>query len=79
MPTTMPVFFSALPAGTFTTHLHSICNGSQNFHVTVLDNLVVGASGSGSIEVPSGYFGRGLCVIVYANAALTRVLTTRSI
>ncbi len=74
----MPVFFSG-PAGTYTTHLHSVCNGSQKFHVVVLDNLVIGASGSGSIDVPSGYFGRGLCVIVYANAALTRVLTTRAI
>ena len=75
----MPVFFSGLPAGTYATHLHSACNGSQNFHVTVLDSVVVGASGSGSIAVPSGYFGRGLCVIVYANPALTRVLTTRAI
>jgi hypothetical protein len=61
------------------THLHSICNGGQAFHITVLPNLGVRAGGAGAISVPSSYFGRGLCVIVYANVNLTRVLTTRRI
>jgi hypothetical protein len=61
------------------THLHSQCNGSQSFHILVLQSLRVAMSGSGSIEVPRGYFGRGLCVIVYANSALSTVLTTRAI
>ena len=73
------MFFSGLPAGTYVTHLHSACNGSQTFHITVLQSLAVGGGGSGSIEVPSSYFGRGLCVIVYANASLTSVLTTQHI
>lgn len=73
------MFFSGLPAGDYPTHLHSACNGSQAFHITVLDTLDVGAGGSGSVAVPSSYFGRGLCVIVYANASLSRVLTTQRI
>jgi hypothetical protein len=73
------VFFSGLPAGTFPTHLHSQCSGAQTFHIVVLGSLVVGSSGAGAIEVPSGYFGRGLCVIVYANSSLSRVLTTQRI
>jgi hypothetical protein len=35
--------------------------------------------GSGSIEIPRSYFGRGLCVIVYANTSLSRALATRAI
>jgi len=78
-PATRQVFFSALPAGRYITHLHSICSGAQNFHITVLQTLVIAAGGTGSISVSSAYFGRGLCVIVYANASLSRVLTTRRI
>lgn len=78
-PATRAVDFSGLPAGSYVTHLHSICNGSQNFHITVLGTLVVGGGGTGSISVSSGYFGRGLCVIVYADPALTRVLATQTI
>ena len=74
----MPVVFTGLPAGTYPVHLHSACNGSQQFHITVLQSLVV-SGGSGSIAVPSGYFGRGLCVIVYTSPSLARVLTTRHI
>jgi len=50
----------------------------QQFHITVLQSLVVTAGG-GAIEVPAGYFGRGLCVIVYSSPSLTSVLTTRRI
>ena len=78
-PATRTVAFSGLPAGTYITHLHSACNGSQNFHVTVLQSLQISGSGTGSVTVPSSYFGRGLCVIVYANSSLTSVLTTRRI
>jgi hypothetical protein len=73
------VYFSGLPAGTFPTHLHSQCSGAQTFHVTVLQSLVVNGAGAGAIAVPSGYFGRGLCVIVYTNSTLSRVLTTQPI
>jgi hypothetical protein len=74
----MPVTFTGLPDGSYVTHLHSTCSGAQNFHVTVLQTLVVHGR-SGTIEVSSGYFGRGLCVIVYASPSLTSVLTTRRI
>jgi len=73
------VAFFGQPAGTYPVHLHSACNGTQKFHLTVLQGLSVGGDGSGSIEVPSSYFGRGMCVIVYTNTALSRVLTTREI
>ena len=75
----MPVYFTGLPRGTYATHLHSACSGRQSFHILVLESLAVGTRGAGAIQVPSSYFGRGLCVIVYANASLTRVLTTRII
>lgn len=78
-PASIPVLFSALPVGRYVTHLHSICNGSASFHITVLPTLIIGGGGTGSILVPRGYFGRGLCVVVYANASLSRVLTTQPI
>src|SRR5690348_4691216 len=77
-PSAYPVAFSGLPNGTYPVHLHSACNGSQQFHITVLQSLVV-RQGAGAISVPAGYFGRGLCVIVYSSPALARVLTTRRI
>lgn len=60
-------------------HLHSRCNGNQAFHITALQSLRIANGGSGTIEIPRSYFGRGLCVIVYSNAALSMVLTTREI
>lgn len=77
-PSAYPVVFSGLPNGTYPVHLHSACSGSQQFHITVLQSLVV-RQGAGGISVPAGYFGRDLCVIVYSSPALTRVLTTRRI
>jgi hypothetical protein len=74
----MPVVFSGLRNGTYPVHLHSVCSGMQQFHITVLQSLVV-TGGAGAVEVPSGYFGRGLCVIVYSSPSLTSVLTTRRI
>ena len=73
------VTFSGLPMGTFPVHLHSVCNGSQSFHIAVMQSLVVDSSGQGSISVESSNFGRGRCLIVYTTPALTSVLTTRSI
>jgi superoxide dismutase, Cu-Zn family len=78
-PATRTVSFSGLPMGSFAVHLHSVCNGSQNFHITVLGTLVVNSDGQGTISVPSGYFDRGLCVIVYGNAALSTVIATKTI
>jgi hypothetical protein len=74
----MPVVFSGLRNGTYPVHLHSVCSGLQEFHITVLQSLVV-TGGAGAVVVPSGYFGRGLCVIVYSSPSLTSVLTTRRI
>ena len=78
-PSSVAVNFSGLPAGTYPVHLHSRCNGSQAFHITVLESLQVGSGGAGTIDVPSSYFDRGLCVIVYASSSLAAVLTTRAI
>jgi hypothetical protein len=77
-PSSLPVTFTGLPNGAYPAHLHSICSGAQSFHITVLQSLVVRGE-SGAIQVPSGYFGRGLCVIVYGSPSLTSVLATKRI
>src|SRR5438874_3778719 len=79
VPASLAVNFSGLPAGTYPVHLHSRCNGSQAFHITVLETLQVGSGGAGTIDVPSSYFDRGLCVIVYTSSSLAAVLITRAI
>ena len=71
--------FSGLPGGTYPVHVHSRCNGNQAFHIITIESLRVNSGGGGSIEVPRGYFGRGLCLIVYGNPSLSAVLTTRPI
>ncbi|HEV2217747.1 MAG TPA: hypothetical protein VGV88_09245 [Candidatus Dormibacteraeota bacterium] len=76
---TVPVTFTGLRAGIYPTHLHSRCSGSASFHITVLQTLVVGANGAGTIQVPSSYFGRGLCVIVYSGSSLTKVVAARAV
>jgi hypothetical protein len=60
-------------------HLHSRCSGAQEFHIAVLQSLAINSAGSGAIEVPRGYFGRGLCVIVYGSPQLATVIATRQI
>jgi hypothetical protein len=75
----LAVHFSGLPAGTYPVHVHSRCSGNQAFHIVVVQSLRVSSAGAGSIEVPRGYAGRGLCLIVYANPGLSAVLTTRPI
>jgi hypothetical protein len=54
-------------------------NGSQGFHITVLNNLRIASNGTGSIYVSNSYLGRGLCLIVYTSPSLSAVLTTRPI
>jgi hypothetical protein len=78
-PDFLPVSFSGLRPGSYPVHLHTICNGTQSFHITVLGTLGVSAGGSGSIQVASGYFNRGWCVIVYSSGSLAALLTTRPI
>jgi hypothetical protein len=78
-PTTIAVSFRGLPEGTYPVHVHAICSGRQNFHITVVQSLGVGSGGAGTIGVPSSYFGRGLCLIVYTSPSLSAVLTTRRI
>ena len=78
-PDTVSVTFTGLQAGSYPAHLHSRCSGSASFHITVLQTLVVGANGDGTIQVPSSYFGRGLCVIVYSGSSLTKVVATRAV
>jgi hypothetical protein len=78
-PSMVAVAFSGLHGGTYPVHLHSRCSGSQSFHLTVLETLQITSAGTGSIYVPSSYFGRGLCLIVYTSRSLSAVLTTRQI
>lgn len=78
-PAETMVAFAGLPAGLYPTHLHAVCSGKRAFHLTVLPSLRIGADGVGRIQVPTSYFGRGLCLIVYSSPALARVLTTRRI
>jgi len=73
------VKFSGLRGGTYPVHLHSRCNGSQSFHITVIANLRITSNGTGSIYVSISYFGRGRCLIVYTSRSLSAVLTTRPI
>jgi hypothetical protein len=47
--------------------------------IAVMPTLFVSSSGSGSIEVPSSAFGHGWCLVVYSNASLAAVLTTRAV
>jgi hypothetical protein len=74
-----PVFFSHLPPGTYQVHLHAICNGSQGYHLAYLPDLVVGPTHSGQLTVPTADFGRGWCVIVYADSVRNIVLVTQPI
>ena len=76
---TTVVALTGLPMGMYPVHLHSACNGSQGFHITVEQSLVVNASGRGKIVVNTSSFGRGLCLIVYSSSSLTRVLKYRRI
>ena len=73
------VFFSGLARGVYPTDLHSQCSGAQAFHLLVLNSLVVGSNGAGSVTVPTSYTGRGFCVIVYSSPSLSAVLTTRRV
>jgi hypothetical protein len=77
-PSSTSVTFAGLPNGSYVAHLHSICNGAQSFHITVLQELTV-RGGTGTIQVPSGYFGRGLCVIVYGTPSLATVIAVKRI
>jgi hypothetical protein len=78
-PSTRTVGFSHLSPGTYAVHLHSICNGQQNYHLAYLPNLTVGSAHTGSISVPARDFGRGWCVIVYSDATRNVVLVTQPI
>ena len=72
------VGFTGLASGSYPAHVHAICNGRQRYHIAYLPDLSV-AAGSGALEVPTAYFGKGWCVIVYANRAATAVAAYRSI
>lgn len=78
-PATVAVAFSGMRPGTYPVHLHSRCDGRQNFHIAILSSLQVTSAGHGAISVPGSYFGRGLCLIVYTSPTLYAVLTTRPI
>jgi hypothetical protein len=73
------VNFGGLAPGIYPVHLHRVCNGGQGYHLAYLPYLSVSAAGSGGIAVPARDFGRGWCVIVYANRAATVVAAVRPI
>jgi hypothetical protein len=79
LPPELPVAFSHLPPGTYTVHLHAICNGRQSFHLAYLPDLLVGPDHTGQVLVPTADFGRGHCVIVYADPVRNIVLVTQPI
>jgi hypothetical protein len=78
-PAVVAVTFSGLPRGAYPVHVHSRCNGSQAFHIITVGELQIASTGTGAVGVPRGYFGRGLCLIVYTSPSLSAVLTTRPI
>jgi len=78
-PVTIEIGFVGLPSGTYPVHLHSACNGSQAFHIAVVASLLIGNGGTGAIDISTADTGRGWCLIVYTNASLSRVLTTRPV
>ena len=71
------VVFTGLASGSYPAHLHAICNGRQRYHIAYLPDLSVAAAGSGALEVPAAYFGKGWCVVVYADRAATAVAAHR--
>jgi hypothetical protein len=78
-PAFIVVSFSGLMTGTYPVHLHSACNGSQSFHIAVVQSLTINQGGRGSISVASSSFGRGLCLIVYGSSMLRTVVAVRRI
>jgi hypothetical protein len=73
------VGFNGLAPGLYPVHLHAVCNGRQVYHIAYLPDLPVSAAGSGAIEVPTAYFAKGWCVVVYANRGATAVAAYRPI
>jgi hypothetical protein len=78
-PSNLLVQFAGLRSGTYPVHLHSVCNGTQTFHITVLQSLRVAPDGTRSVEVPAADVGRGWCLIVYTDPSLARLLAVRPI
>jgi hypothetical protein len=77
--TTVFIAFAGLPPGAYPVHLHSVCNGTQAYHITIVPSLTVGGNGAGGIGIPTTDTGRGWCLIVYTDASLRRVLTARPV
>jgi hypothetical protein len=78
-PASMTVRFGQLAPGSHPIHLHSICNGTQNFHITTIGAIAPDGAGGASVTLPTSDFGRGWCLVVYTDASLTRVLNYRPI
>jgi hypothetical protein len=78
-PQYLAVGFTGLAPGSYPVHLHAICNGRQGYHIAYLPELNVSAAGSGAVEVPAAYFGKGWCLVVYANRSATAVAAYRPV
>src|SRR5205814_4523644 len=74
VPTQMTVSLGALGAGTYTVHLHTICNGGTAFHITTIGFV----SGSQPVlTLPAADFGKGWCLVVYTDPSATKVVAYR--
>jgi hypothetical protein len=76
LPAQMTVSLGALAPGTYTVHLHTICNGGTAFHITTLG--FVNAS-EPVLTLPAGDFGKGWCLVLYTDPSATKVVTYRPI
>ena len=78
-PATLTAALGPLAAGTYTVHLHTICNGGPAFHITTIGFVTVGPDGGATVTLPGGDFGKGWCLVVYTDPSATRVVTYRPV
>jgi len=75
-PGQMSVGLGPLAPGTYTVHLHTICNGGPAFHITTIGFVQASRP---ALTLTSGDLGRGWCLVVYTDPSATRVVTYRPI
>ena len=75
-PADLTVTLGPLAPGTYTVHLHTICNGAPAFHITTLGFV---RGGQPMLTLPAADFGKGWCLVVYSDPSATRVVAYRPI
>ncbi|HEX6348214.1 MAG TPA: hypothetical protein VF160_02350 [Candidatus Dormibacteraeota bacterium] len=78
-PASLTATLGPLAPGTYTVHLHTICNGGPAFHITTIGFVRVGPDGGAAVTLPAGDFGKGWCLVVYTDPSATRVVTYRPV